>query len=44
VRRYLCVVDIVNLENQQDVVKMDAPQNLDELNLGEVLTYLDVVR
>ena len=44
VRRYLYVVDIVNLEHRQDVVKMDALQNLDEQNLDEVLTYLDVVR
>ena len=45
-RRFLCVVDIANqnLEHQLDVVKMDALQNLDELNLDEVLTFLDVVR
>ena len=45
VRRYRFVVDIVNqnLEHRQDVVKMDALQNLDEQNLDEVLTYQDVV-
>jgi hypothetical protein len=46
------VVEIVNLDrmhrrhrrHQQDVVKMDVLQILDELNLDEVLTFQDEVR
>jgi hypothetical protein len=38
------VVDIVNLEHLQDVVMMDALQNLDELNRDAVLTFQVVVR
>jgi hypothetical protein len=44
VRRYRYVVDIVNLEHQQDVVMMDALQNLVELNQDVVLTFQVVVR
>ena len=44
VRRYRYVEDIVNLEHQLDVVKMDALQNLDEQNQGVVLTFQVVVR
>jgi hypothetical protein len=44
VRQNLCVADIakVNLVHLLDVVKMDEQQNLDELNLDEVLTFLNV--
>jgi hypothetical protein len=44
VRQNLYVADIakVNLVHLLDVVKMDEQQNLDELNLDEVLTFLDV--
>ncbi len=38
------VVDIVNLEHPQDVVMMDALQNLDEQNQDAVLTFQVVVR
>ena len=44
VHLFRCVVGIVNLAHQQDVEKMDALQILDEQNLDEVLTFLDVVR
>ena len=49
VHLFRCVVEIVNLDqmyrrHRQDVVKMDALQIQDELNLDEVLTFLDVVR
>jgi hypothetical protein len=46
VRRCLYVVDIVNqnLEHLQDVVMMDALQNLVELNQDVVLTFQVVVR
>jgi hypothetical protein len=44
VRQNLCVADIakVNLVHLLDVVKMDEQQNLGELNLDEVLTFLNV--
>jgi hypothetical protein len=49
VHPFRCVVEIVNLDqmyrrHQQDVVKMDVLQIQDELNLDEVLTFLDAVR
>ena len=46
VHLFRCVVEIVNqnLTHQQGVVKMDALQIPDELNLDEVLTFLDEVR
>jgi len=46
VHLFRCVVEIVNLDRmyQQDVVKMDVLQIQDELNLDEVLTFLDAVR
>ena len=49
VNLFRCVVEIVNLNlmhrrHRQGVVKMDALQNLDGLNLDAVLTFLDVVR
>ena len=44
VHLFRCVVEIVNLAHRQDVEKMDALQILDEQNLDEVLTFLDVVR
>ena len=50
VHLFRCVVEIVNLvhrhhrHHRQDVEKMDALQILDEQNLDEVLTFLDVVR
>jgi hypothetical protein len=49
VHLFRCVVEIVNLDrmhrrHRQDVVKMDALQIQDELNLDEVLTFLDAVR
>jgi hypothetical protein len=44
VRRYRYVVDIVNLEHLQDVVMMDALQNLDVQNPDAVLTFQVVVR
>jgi len=46
VHLFRCVVEIVNLDQmyQQDVVKMDVLQIQDELNLDEVLTFLDAVR
>jgi hypothetical protein len=44
VRQNLYVADIakVSLAHLLDVVKLDEQQNLDELNLDEVLTFLDV--
>jgi hypothetical protein len=44
VRQNLYVADIakLNLVHLLDVVKMDEQQNLDELNLDEVRTFLDV--
>ena len=46
VHLFRCVVEIVNLNpmHLQGVVKMDALQIPDELNLDEVLTFLDEVR
>ena len=49
VHLFRCVVEIVNLDqkhlrHRQDVEKMDVLQILDEQNLDEVLTFLDVVR
>ena len=49
VHLFRCVVEIVNLNpmhlrHLQGVVKMGALQIPDELNLDEVLTFLDVVR
>ena len=46
VHLFRCVVEIVNLNlmHRQGVVKMDALQIPDELNLDEVLTFLDEVR
>ena len=49
VHLFRCVVEIANLDqmyqrHRQDVVKMDALQIQDELNLDEVLTFLDAVR
>jgi hypothetical protein len=49
VHPFRCVVEIVNLDqmyrrHQQDVEKMDVLQIQDELNLDEVLTFLDAVR
>jgi hypothetical protein len=49
VHLFRCVVEIVNLDrmyrrHRQDVVKMDVLQIQDELNLDEVLTFLDAVR
>ena len=46
VHLFRCVVEIVNLNlmHRQGVVKMDALQIQDELNLDEVLTFLDAVR
>jgi hypothetical protein len=43
-RQYRYVEDIVNLEHQLGVVKMDALQNLDEQNQDVVLTFQVVAR